>query len=207
MKDPFQFADGFGPSRIVSHSSTFHRFEGHCWSSTIPRAELQSAASAWRSDVSVEECFRLARAMTWKNAAAGLPHGGGKSVIFGDPRMPIARQGRNHPRICQCDPRHFRLRSRSRHGNRRTLHGLDQGRDRARGRPSQRCRRNSARRNRSDRVRTCRLRRGGVELHRSGAKGRACGGAGLWRRGKACSTVSCGEGRNPGRQRATRAAR
>jgi glutamate dehydrogenase/leucine dehydrogenase len=39
-------------------------------------------------DVSVEECFRLARAMTWKNAAAGLPHGGGKSVIFGDPRMP-----------------------------------------------------------------------------------------------------------------------
>lgn len=39
-------------------------------------------------DVSVEECFRLARAMTWKNAAAGLPHGGGKSVIFGDPRIP-----------------------------------------------------------------------------------------------------------------------
>ncbi len=41
-------------------------------------------------DVSAEECFRLARAMTWKNAAAGLPHGGGKSVIFGDPRMPPA---------------------------------------------------------------------------------------------------------------------
>jgi glutamate dehydrogenase (NAD(P)+) len=38
-------------------------------------------------DVSVEECFRLARAMTLKNAAAGLPHGGGKSVLFGDPRM------------------------------------------------------------------------------------------------------------------------
>ena len=26
--------------------------------------------------------------MTWKNARPGLPHGGGKSVIFGDPRMP-----------------------------------------------------------------------------------------------------------------------
>jgi glutamate dehydrogenase/leucine dehydrogenase len=38
-------------------------------------------------DVSTEECFRLARAMTLKNAAAGLAHGGGKSVIFGDPRM------------------------------------------------------------------------------------------------------------------------
>jgi glutamate dehydrogenase (NAD(P)+) len=40
------------------------------------------------SDVSVEECFRLARAMTFKNAAAGLPHGGAKSVIFADPAMP-----------------------------------------------------------------------------------------------------------------------
>jgi glutamate dehydrogenase/leucine dehydrogenase len=40
-------------------------------------------------DVSAEEAFRLARAMTLKNAAAGLPHGGGKSVIFADPRMPI----------------------------------------------------------------------------------------------------------------------
>ena len=39
-------------------------------------------------DVSTEECFRLARAMTLKNAAAGLAHGGGKSVIFGDPSMP-----------------------------------------------------------------------------------------------------------------------
>lgn len=38
-------------------------------------------------DVSLEECFRLARAMTFKNAAAGLPHGGGKSVIFADPAM------------------------------------------------------------------------------------------------------------------------
>ena len=38
-------------------------------------------------DVSVEECARLARAMTLKNAAAGLPHGGGKAVIFGDPGM------------------------------------------------------------------------------------------------------------------------
>lgn len=39
-------------------------------------------------DVSEFECFRLARAMTLKNAAADIPHGGGKSVMFGDPRMP-----------------------------------------------------------------------------------------------------------------------
>jgi glutamate dehydrogenase/leucine dehydrogenase len=36
-------------------------------------------------DVTVDEVIRLARAMTYKNAAAGLPHGGGKSGIAADP--------------------------------------------------------------------------------------------------------------------------
>jgi glutamate dehydrogenase (NAD(P)+) len=45
-------------------------------------------------DVSVEECIRLARAMTLKNSAAGLAHGGGKSVLWGDPRMPRAGKER-----------------------------------------------------------------------------------------------------------------
>ena len=39
-------------------------------------------------DVTIDECMRLARAMTLKNAAAGLAHGGGKSVLIGDPRVP-----------------------------------------------------------------------------------------------------------------------
>jgi len=45
-------------------------------------------------DVNAEECFRLARAMTLKNAAAGLPHGGGKSVIVGDPHAPAEERER-----------------------------------------------------------------------------------------------------------------
>jgi glutamate dehydrogenase (NAD(P)+) len=45
-------------------------------------------------DVTLEECSRLARAMTLKNAAAGLPHGGGKSVLRGDPRMPREQKER-----------------------------------------------------------------------------------------------------------------
>jgi len=40
-------------------------------------------------DVSTEEAFRLARAMTLMNAAAGLAHGGGKTVIYGDPKMDL----------------------------------------------------------------------------------------------------------------------
>lgn len=43
-------------------------------------------------DVTVEECARLARAMTLKNAAAGLPHGGGKAVIVGDTGMSAQRK-------------------------------------------------------------------------------------------------------------------
>jgi glutamate dehydrogenase (NAD(P)+) len=43
-------------------------------------------------DVSIEECARLARAMTLKNAAARLPHGGGKSVLWGDPHMPAEQK-------------------------------------------------------------------------------------------------------------------
>jgi glutamate dehydrogenase/leucine dehydrogenase len=37
-------------------------------------------------DVTTEEVARLARAMTLKNAAAGLPHGGGKAGIVADPK-------------------------------------------------------------------------------------------------------------------------
>ncbi len=44
------------------------------------------------ADVTTEECFRLARAMTLKNAAAGLPHGGGKSVIVADPKQDPERK-------------------------------------------------------------------------------------------------------------------
>ncbi len=43
-------------------------------------------------DVSVHEVARLARAMTLKNAAAGLPHGGGKAGIFADPATPPDRK-------------------------------------------------------------------------------------------------------------------
>lgn len=44
------------------------------------------------SDVTLEECVRLARAMTFKNAAAGLPHGGGKSVIVADSALDVSRK-------------------------------------------------------------------------------------------------------------------
>ena len=86
MQDLFRFADEFGPARIVHiHRPSIALKAIVVVDNTACGAAVGGVRMA--PDVSVEECFRLARAMTWKNAAAGLPHGGGKSVIFGDPGM------------------------------------------------------------------------------------------------------------------------
>lgn len=56
-------------------------------------------------DVSLDECIRLARAMTFKNAAAGLAHGGGKSVVFGDPAMdPVKKEALIRAFACAIGP-------------------------------------------------------------------------------------------------------
>jgi glutamate dehydrogenase (NAD(P)+) len=44
------------------------------------------------TDITLEEVGRLARAMTFKNAAAGLPHGGGKAGIVADPATEPSRK-------------------------------------------------------------------------------------------------------------------
>ena len=86
MDDMFRFADDFGPVRII------HIYKPSLALKAIVVIDNTACGASvggvrLAPDVSVEECFRLARAMTWNNAAAGLPHGGGKAVIFGDPRM------------------------------------------------------------------------------------------------------------------------
>ena len=82
----FRFCDDLGPKTIL------HLYEPAIGLKAIAVVDNTAAGPAiggvrMAPDVSLEECFRLARGMTLKNAAAGLPHGGGKSVIFGDPTM------------------------------------------------------------------------------------------------------------------------
>jgi glutamate dehydrogenase (NAD(P)+) len=91
MEGLFRFADEFGPARII------HIYRPGLALKAIVVVDNTACGVAvggvrMAPDVSVDECFRLARVMTWKNAAAGLPHGGGKSVIFGDPRTPLAEK-------------------------------------------------------------------------------------------------------------------
>jgi len=93
MEKMFQLADTLGPAKIVHIHVPSVGLKAIV---VIDNVACGTAIGGVRMapDVSVEECARLARAMTLKNAAAGLPHGGGKSVIFGDPRMPEADKER-----------------------------------------------------------------------------------------------------------------
>jgi glutamate dehydrogenase (NAD(P)+) len=91
MTDPFSLVDDLGPAKVIHVHEPAAGLRGILVIDNVARGPaiggLRMAA-----DVSVEECFRLARAMTFKNAAAGLAHGGGKSVLVGDPRMPRERK-------------------------------------------------------------------------------------------------------------------
>lgn len=91
MHDVFRFADEFGPGQIIHIHQPAAGLRAIV---VIDNIACGAAIGGVRMapDVSLEECARLARAMTWKNAAAGLPHGGAKSVIFGDPRTKTERK-------------------------------------------------------------------------------------------------------------------
>jgi glutamate dehydrogenase (NAD(P)+) len=88
MEEVFRFSDEFGPFKLIH---IYRPAVGLKAVVAIDNIACGPAIGGVRMapDVSTEEAFRLARAMTFKNAAAGLPHGGGKSVIFGDPKMPL----------------------------------------------------------------------------------------------------------------------
>ena len=93
MADIFDLGDTFGPAKVL------HVYEPSLGLRAVLVVDNVARGPAigglrMAPDVTVEECARLARAMTLKNAAAGLAHGGGKSVLWGDPRMPRERKER-----------------------------------------------------------------------------------------------------------------
>lgn len=81
--------DAFGPFKVIEVYEPSVGLRGTLVVDNVARgASIGGLRMA--ADVSTVECARLARAMTLKNAAADLPHGGGKSVLYGDPGMPKA---------------------------------------------------------------------------------------------------------------------
>jgi glutamate dehydrogenase (NAD(P)+) len=86
MEDVFRYADELGPAKIIHVYEPSVNLKAVLVVDNVARGPSVGGIRM-AQDVSTEECFRLARAMTFKNAAAGLPHGGGKIVVYGDPKM------------------------------------------------------------------------------------------------------------------------
>ncbi|MGB0466503.1 MAG: Glu/Leu/Phe/Val family dehydrogenase [Pontibacterium sp.] len=87
MTDIFTRGDELGPAKIIYVRQPEYNLKGIL---VVDNVAAGPAIGGLRMapDVSELECARLARAMTLKNASAGLAHGGAKSVLFGDPGMP-----------------------------------------------------------------------------------------------------------------------
>jgi glutamate dehydrogenase (NAD(P)+) len=93
MIDAFEFADELGPLKTIHVHEPSAGLRAVLVVDNVAKGPSIGGVRM-APDVSTRECFRLARAMTLKNAAAGLPHGGGKAVLYGDPRMPKADKER-----------------------------------------------------------------------------------------------------------------
>ena len=97
MSDAFDFADDLGPAKIIHVHEPTVGLRGIL---VVDNVATGPSIGGLRmaSDVSLAECFRLARAMTMKNAAAGLPQ------LASDPAMQLAAEqlrsdlseGQNH---------------------------------------------------------------------------------------------------------------
>ncbi len=93
MGDIFKLADWLGPAKVIHlHEPSIGLKAVLVVDNVAQGPSIGGLRMA--PDVSTEECARLARAMTLKNAAAGLSHGGGKSVIYGNPRMGLPEKER-----------------------------------------------------------------------------------------------------------------
>ena len=93
MADILRFADELGPAKIIQVYEPTIDLKAVL---VIDNIAMGPAIGGIRMapDVSIDECIRLARTMTLKNAAAGLSHGGGKTVVYADPKVPKPQKER-----------------------------------------------------------------------------------------------------------------
>ena len=84
QEEVFQYSDEIGPEKILYVYDPKTKLKGILVVDNTVRGPA-IGGTRMAPDISTEEIFRLARAMTFKNAAADIPHGGGKSGIMADP--------------------------------------------------------------------------------------------------------------------------
>ncbi|MGP0629909.1 Glu/Leu/Phe/Val family dehydrogenase [Nitrospina sp. 32_T5] len=83
------FADDIGPIKILHIYEPKSQLRAIVVVDNLAMGPTAIGGCRMAPDVSTREVFRLARAMTLKNAVNGLPYGGGKSAIVGDPRSDL----------------------------------------------------------------------------------------------------------------------
>lgn len=93
MDELTRFADELGPTKILQVYEPQSDLRALLVVDNVA-AGPSVGGIRMAEDVTLEECFRLARAMTMKNVAAGLPHGGGKVVVYGNPKMNTEKKER-----------------------------------------------------------------------------------------------------------------
>jgi glutamate dehydrogenase (NAD(P)+) len=105
MADILRLADKLGPAKIIQVYEPSIDLKAVL---VIDNIAMGPAIGGIRmaADVTIEECMRLARTMTLKNAAADLPHGGGKTVVYADAKIPRAEKEK-YIRALACALRNF----------------------------------------------------------------------------------------------------
>ncbi len=81
----YAFADEWGPERVFEVYDPRTKVHGVL---CVDNTAIGPGKGGMRlvPDISTQEVFGLARAMTWKNALAGIPFGGAKAGIKADPK-------------------------------------------------------------------------------------------------------------------------
>jgi len=82
----FQYSDEIGPEKVLHVYDPKTGMKGILVVDNVARGPAIGGIRML-PDITTEEVFRLARAMTFKNAAADIRHGGGKGGIIADPNV------------------------------------------------------------------------------------------------------------------------
>ncbi len=91
MADVFEWMDEFGPEKIIVVHDTKTGMKGMLVIDNTARG-MAKGGCRMDPDMTLLDCFRLARTMTWKWAMADIFLGGGKAGIRNDPKSPFKEE-------------------------------------------------------------------------------------------------------------------
>ena len=91
MPEVFEMMDEWGPEKILIVHDTRTGMKGMVVIDNTARG-MGKGGCRMAPDVTIWDCFRLARTMTWKYSLADFALGGAKAAIIADPNSPIKEE-------------------------------------------------------------------------------------------------------------------